>query len=107
MKPIELTDENFNDIVLTSDKPVLVDFTAEWCGPCKVMGPVVELLTDELKGVAIVGKLDVDTNPAITAKYSVRNMPSFLIFKEGELVDRVVGAVPRKVLEQKVMSVTS
>lgn len=107
MKAIELTDANFEDIVLASDKPVLVDFTAEWCGPCKVMKPVVELVADQFEGVAIIGKLDVDTNPAITAKYSVRNMPSFLIFNKGEVVDRVIGAVPKSLLEQRMMSVVS
>lgn len=102
MKTIEITDDNFEDIVLKSDNPVLVDFSAEWCGPCKLMTPVINQLADKLRGVAVIGKLDVDTNPTITARYGVRNMPTFLMFKQGQVADRVIGAVPGSVLEQKV-----
>lgn len=105
MKTIEITDENFEQIVLTSNKTVLVDFSAEWCGPCKIMGPVVEMLADQLQEIAIVGKLDVDLNPKVTAKYTVRNMPTFLIFKDGNVADRVIGAMPGKVLDERVRSV--
>ncbi len=102
MNAIDITDENFNQLVLTSGKVALVDFGAEWCPPCKAMKPVLEILASDLNGKAIVGKLDVDTNPEVTAKYGVRNLPTFLFFKDGNLIDRVVGAVPKSVLEQKV-----
>ena len=102
MKTLEITDDNFEEIVLKSDKTVLVDFSAEWCGPCKLMTPVVNLLADKLRDVAIVGKLDVDTNPNKTARYRIRNMPTFLLFRNGELSDRVIGAVPGSLLEEKV-----
>jgi thioredoxin 1 len=102
MNAIDITDENFNQLVLTSGKVALVDFSAEWCPPCKAMKPVLEILASDLNGKAIVGKLDVDTNPEVTAKYGVRNLPTFLFFKDGNLIDRVVGAVPKSVLEQKV-----
>ena len=105
MKTIDITDENFEQVVLKEKKTVLVDFSAEWCCPCKLMAPVVSLLADELQHVAAVGKLDVDANPIITARYGVRNMPTFLIFRDGEVVDRVIGAVPGKVLEQRVLAV--
>lgn len=101
MKAIDITDENFNQLVLTSGKVALVDFGAEWCPPCKAMKPVLELIASNLDGKAIIGQLDVDSNPAITAKYGVRNLPTFLLFKDGNLIDRVVGAVPKSVLEQK------
>src|SRR5688572_9345836 len=102
MKTIEINDDNFEDIALKSDKPVLVDFSAEWCGPCKLMTPVINQLADKLRDVVIIAKLDVDTNPKTTARYGVRNMPTFLMFKNGQVVDRVIGAVPGSVLEQKV-----
>ena len=102
MKTIEITDNNFEEIVLTSDKPVLVDFSAEWCGPCKLMTPVINQLAEKLRDVAMIAKLDVDANPKTTARYGVRNMPTFLMFKDGQVVDRVIGAVPGSVLEQKV-----
>ena len=104
MNAIDVTDENFEQLVLTSDKTVLVDFGAEWCPPCKAMKPVLELLASDFNGKALIGKIDVDTNPQATAKYGVRNLPTFLFFKAGLLVDRVVGAAPKSVLEQKVNS---
>jgi thioredoxin 1 len=103
MKAIDVTDENINTI-LSSEKPLLLDFNAEWCGPCKMMSPVVELVANELDGKAIVGKIDIDENPNTAARFGVRNFPTFLFFKHGKLVDRVVGAVPKSVLEQKVKS---
>jgi thioredoxin 1 len=102
MKIIEVTDENFEQVISTSGKTVLVDFSAEWCAPCRAMAPVLELVADAVNGRAIVGKLDVDANPQTTAKYGVRNLPTFLIFKDGNLVDRIIGAVPNSILEQKV-----
>ncbi|MFT6854810.1 MAG: thioredoxin 1 [Cyclobacteriaceae bacterium] len=100
-KPIELTDSNFEAEVLKSDKPVLVDFWAEWCGPCKMIGPLVEELATEYEGKAVIGKVDVDTNPEISAKFGIRSIPTLLVFKNGEIVDKQVGAVPKTVLSEK------
>ncbi len=94
-KPVELTDTNFDDEVLKSDKPVLVDFWAEWCGPCRMIGPVVEEMASEYDGKAKIGKLNVDFNPNVSVKYGIRSIPALLIFKDGEVVDQIVGAVPK------------
>lgn len=99
-KAIEITDANFEQII-ASDKPVLVDFWAEWCGPCKMIGPVVEELAAEYEGKAIVGKVDVDSNPEISFKFGIRSIPTLLVFKGGEIVDKQIGAVPKSVLAQK------
>ena len=96
-----ITDANFDEVVLKSDKPVLVDFWAEWCGPCRMVGPVVEELAKEFEGKAVVGKLDVDSNPEISMKFGIRNIPALLFFKGGEIVDKQIGAVPKSVLAQK------
>lgn len=98
---LEFTDSNFEELVLKSDKPVMVDFWAEWCGPCRMVGPVVEELGKEYDGKAVVGKLNVDTNPGISMKYGIRSIPTILFFKNGEVVDRSVGAVPKGQLLQK------
>ena len=88
---LEINDSNFQEVVLDSDKPVMVDFWAEWCGPCRMVGPIIDEISKDYSGKAIVGKLDVDNNQEFAAKYGVRNIPTVLIFNKGELVDRKVG----------------
>ncbi len=98
---IEITDANFDEIVLKADKPVLVDFWAEWCGPCRMVGPIVAELAQEYKDKVVVGKLDVDNNPEVSAKLGIRNIPTILFFKNGEIIDKQVGAVPKTILATK------
>lgn len=101
---IEVTDSNFDEIVLKSDKPVIVDFWAEWCGPCRIVGPIVSELAEEYQDKAVVAKLDVDSNPGISAKYGIRNIPTILFFKNGENVDKQVGAVPKDSIESRLQA---
>ena len=98
---LEITDENFQEVVLNSDKPVLVDFWATWCGPCRTVGPIVDELATELEGKAVVGKVNVDSNSDTPLTYGIRSIPTLLIFKNGEIVDKLVGAVPKSQLLEK------
>ncbi|MEO1021909.1 MAG: thioredoxin [Bacteroidota bacterium] len=94
-KTVEFTDTNFDEEVLKSSTPVLVDFWAEWCGPCRMIGPVVEEMAGEYEGKAKIGKVNVDHNPEVSVKYGIRSIPALLIFKDGQVVDQIVGAVPK------------
>ena len=92
---IEFTDANFDELVLKSDKPVLVDFWAEWCGPCRMIAPALEEISKEYEGKAVVVKCDVDNNPGVVSKFGIRNIPTVLYFKDGKIADKQVGAVPK------------
>ncbi len=101
MHPIEFTDANFDQEVLKSDVPVLVDFWAVWCGPCKMIAPFVEELAGEYQGKVKIGKVDVDNNPNISMTYGIRSIPTLLIFRDGKIADQIIGAVPKQAIAQK------
>lgn len=103
MKPIEITDANFEQEVLKSDKPVLIDFWAVWCGPCKMVAPVVEEIASEYNGKLKVGKLDVDRNPEVSMKFGIRSIPTLMVFKAGKVVEQIIGAVPKRNLLDKLV----
>ena len=98
---VEITDQSFQETVLNSDKPVLVDFWAAWCGPCRMLGPIIEEVANDFEGRALVGKVDVDNNQQISVDYGIRNIPTVLIFKNGEVVDKIVGVAPKEVIAEK------
>ncbi|MGV8993154.1 MAG: thioredoxin [Flavobacterium sp.] len=101
---LEITDANFDELVLKSDKPVLVDFWAAWCGPCRMVGPIIDEISTEFEGKAVVGKVDVDANQEFAAKYGVRNIPTVLVFKNGEVVGKHVGVSPKQTYADSITS---
>lgn len=98
---LEITDANFDELVMKASQPVVVDFWAEWCGPCRMIGPVIEELYDEYQGKALIGKVNVDANSDVAAQFGVRSIPTVLFIKNGEVVDKSVGAVPKATLTMK------
>ena len=99
---LEITDATFEEVVLNSDKPVVVDFWAAWCGPCRMVGPIIDELATEYEGKAVVGKVDVVNHQQFAAKYGVRNIPTVLVFKGGEIVNRQVGVAPKNVYAEAI-----
>lgn len=93
---VEITDSNFDELVLKADKPVVIDFWAVWCGPCRMVNPIVEDLSAKYDGKVVIGKVDVDSNPDIATRYGIRNIPTVLFLKNGEVADKQVGVAPRQ-----------
>jgi len=104
MHPMEFTDANFQQEVINSDIPVLIDFWAVWCGPCKMIAPFIEEIAGEYEGKIKVGKLDVDNNPNVSMQYGIRSIPTLLIFRDGKVVDQIMGAVPKNMITAKLDS---
>lgn len=101
-KLVEITDQNFEKEVISSSTPVLIDFWADWCGPCKMIAPAVEEIANEYEGKLKVGKLDVDSNPNVASKFGIRSIPTLLIVDKGKVVDQIIGAVPKHVIKDKI-----
>jgi thioredoxin 1 len=101
MHPMEFTDSNFQQEVLNSDIPVLIDFWAVWCGPCKMIAPFVEEIAKDYEGKVKVGKLDVDNNPNVSMQFGIRSIPTLLFFRDGKVVDQIMGAVPKNMITSK------
>ena len=102
---VEITDANFDELVLKSTQPVIVDFWAEWCGPCRMIGPIIDEMSNEYNGKAVIGKVDVDSNSGISSQFNVRSIPTILFIKNGEVVDKSVGAVPKATLVAKLKAI--
>jgi thioredoxin 1 len=98
---LEVNDDNFDEVVIKSDKPVVVDFWAEWCGPCRMISPIMEEISNEFSGKALVVKCDVDSSPVVSARYGIRNIPTILFFRDGKIADKQVGAVPKSTFVSK------
>ena len=107
MAALEVTDDSFTNEVLNSELPVLVDFWAEWCGPCKMVSPIVEELSNEYNGKIKVAKLDVDSNPQTATNYGIRGIPTLLMFKDGSAVDQIVGAIPKAQIAERLDKIIS
>lgn len=99
---IEISDLNFKEVVLDSTKPAVIDFWAEWCGPCRMLTPIIKELSNEYDGRVVIGKVDVDSNPGISAQYGIRNIPTLLFIKNGQVVDKQVGVVPKGSIVNKI-----
>ena len=106
-KPVNINDESFQRVISSTSRPVVVDFWATWCGPCIMMAPVLEELANDFEGEALITKLDVDQNPVTADKFNIRSIPTILIFVNGEVVDKQVGAVPKSVLTDKLEKLTN
>jgi thioredoxin 1 len=102
---VELTDATFDQEVLSNGQPVLVDFWAVWCGPCKALGPIVDTLAEKYAGKIKVGKVNVDQNSATPSRYGIRGIPALLFFKDGKIVEQIVGYVPQETIEEKILKV--
>ena len=98
---VEVNDSNFEEVVLKSDKLVIIDFWAEWCGPCRMVDPIIKEISEEYAGRVLAAKVDVDSNPGISSKLGIRNIPTVMYFKDGEMVDKQVGAVPKSYFVSK------
>lgn len=106
-KPIKVTDSSFREEVMDAEQPVLVDFWATWCGPCRMIAPMIEELADQFDGRAIVAKVDVDHNPQTAMQFGIRSIPTLLFFKDGQVVDQLIGASSKKALAEKLESLVS